>query len=94
MCMVCRSVAGHLAGCPNESPRAVGICAWCNEGVEEGDDIWKLNGETYHSDCFEEATILLLSELGASRTVAEFHGEEDPDYAYECYRDSIAAAAE
>ena len=72
MCSIC----GHvpcLSRCPNApDPPAIYTCKVCGESIVSGDYYYKLDGEYYHDDCFEDKAVdILLDQFGAMKSVAE-----------------------
>ena len=77
MCEICHS-SPCLSRCPNApEPEAVYKCAYCKEGIIEGDEYFEYDGKYYHEDCFGECAVDLLVESGATKGTAE---KEYPDY--------------
>ena len=61
-----------MRGCPNDEPKEVETCAYCNEPIVEGDEYFELDGKCYHEDCFSDAaTGILTKDYGAVRKTAE-----------------------
>lgn len=79
MCSIC-GVTPCLTGCPNAPlPKVVCQCKFCKEDIVDGDEMVELDGESYHEDCFSDATMTLLFErFGAERSIADAGG----DYGY------------
>lgn len=64
MCDLCWC-GSCMSGCPNEpAPPSIGICAYCDEPIEEGDRYIETDdGEKYHRDCLFEMELDKLLEL-------------------------------
>lgn len=53
MCEIC-----HMdkcpSGCPNaDEPIPVKTCGWCENGIYEGDEYYRLDGEDVCTDCMD-----------------------------------------
>ena len=65
MCEICRQMPCHPR-CPNydPSPWTVYKCAWCGEGILDGEEYIETNKGQIHYDCVSEMTTReLLKEL-------------------------------
>lgn len=72
MCSECRMNPCH-SQCPNApEPEAVYECAYCGEGITEGEEYVEIDGKHYHRDsCIEDVALALLYEkLGLETEVA------------------------
>lgn len=64
MCSVCGSATGHFYNCPvADEPEPVGVCAWCEEPID--DDIFyvDLDGEKYHVNCVKDNAVDILETM-------------------------------
>ena len=59
--------------CPNApAPKAVHICAYCNEAIIAGDEAVELEGNYYHRECFHDNAVdILFNDFGAKSFTAE-----------------------
>ena len=57
VCAICRSYPCK-SGCPNDYGwKKVGTCGLCGESIYVGEPIIDLDGDLYHNDCMEDASI-------------------------------------
>ena len=72
MCAICHHTPCDPR-CPNApDPPAVYTCKWCGESIVDGEEYIELDGEQYHTECFEDAAVeILLEDYGAMKGVAE-----------------------
>lgn len=78
MCDICGRTVCHFR-CPNApDPPTVYRCDHCGDPIFDGDEIYSLDGNHYHTECFEETAVeILIEEYGAKK------GEAEADYGYE-----------
>lgn len=71
MCKLCMSYPCDNR-CPNApEPKAVEHCAYCKDGIFEGEEMVEIDGRFYHVDCIAEmSTTELLNILGLETEVA------------------------
>ncbi len=81
MCEICRRSPCD-ARCPNApEPRAIYKCAYCGEGITNGEKYLEYNGKYYHLDCIEEMSSDEIAKMfGCSVETAD---EDDLDYPWE-----------
>lgn len=72
MCDICERHSG-CSSCPyGEGPAPVHVCKECGEDIVVGDAYYEMDGEFYHSECFEDAAVeILMRECGAIKGTAE-----------------------
>ena len=63
MCSVCRTYPCR-SGCPNDYGwKKVGKCSLCDESIYVGEEIIDIDGDLYHNDCIEEASVEEVAKL-------------------------------
>lgn len=63
----------HISGCPNApKPKHIYTCKCCGEGIVEGEEFVRIDGEFYHLECLEDVGVKECLELvGVDTEVAE-----------------------
>lgn len=62
MCDICRNTPCHYR-CPNaKEPEIKYTCAYCNEGIEAGEEYYSMEGKRYHMECLEDSAYDILQE--------------------------------
>jgi len=80
MCEICLS-SPCAAGCPNaDEPKSIGICTYCKEQIEVGEEYYEYNEDIYHEDCFFDVAVRILLEEGAMKKIAEIDEDEFNEY--------------
>ena len=51
-CEVCHGLGDHLPECPYYEPKPVCTCELCGDLIYSGETIFKVDGITYHEECF------------------------------------------
>lgn len=78
MCMECHSYP-HRSGCPNApetEAREVYECEYCGKPIREGEELYTIGAEHYHSDCVSEALSVydVLEVFGIHEEIAISEG--------------------
>jgi hypothetical protein len=51
-CPFCGGIS-HSDGCPNAEIEKVGCCELCGDPIYSGDTVYAIDGNMYHTDCFD-----------------------------------------
>lgn len=82
MCEICNQNPCHPR-CPNApEPKVVKICFLCGEFIQEGDEYFEIEGESYCCDCITKT----FPDDDTYKTICSLC-EEEIDYNSKCYFD-------